>query len=431
MKINIIKTALKRHLRYSCSFFILLIAFGTQAQTIAKTFTKELAIPDYTTMVSKGPYSMGFKMNGRIDLNSGGEKFTITPGSNDGIAALIIDGYQIFTWDKKMVRQTLEISIEADKNTPNDAQQLMDHLKMNLQLDANNKVLIDDNMNIKSFGFVNGWFTSNKSFIILDNGKKYAIKSINIKASLHIPKKSNLELTSKYIPISIGDIEGQLHVNINNARLSVGNVEQLEASLYFSKAAFQSITNAKINGVNSEIKTGCITNVLVGSDYYSPKNTSDVNLIGGDKQYSYSTNYNFDEVKNLTIATTTSDQFNIGKINSLTSLHSTFTDYTIAELTEKLLLSAKNGNLRINSVAKTFQSIVLDNNISSIYLNMIANPNYSLQLLPNKYTEYDLPKGLTHHSKKDEWEGEHTKGDKEKGGTIEIRCHDCTVEIND
>ena len=431
MKKNIIKTALKCHWKYSFFACIFLFTVGIHAQTTTKTFTKELNVTNYTTMISKGPYSMGFKMNGRIDLNIGGGKFSITPGSNDGIAALTIEEYQIFTWNESKVRQTVEISITADEDVPQDAQKLMDNLKINLELDANNKLRIDDNMNIASFGFSNGWFTSNESFIVLDDGKKYVIKSINIKSSLHIPKKSNLELTSKYIPIIIGDIEGQVHLNVNNTTLKMGNIEQLEASILSSRAEFQSITNAKINGVSSEIKTGCIANLLIGSDYFLSENISNDDLIAGGKQHSYATNYRIEEVEEITISKTTFDKFIIGKVANLTSLESTFSDYTINKLTTKLLLSAKNGDLRIESITESFETIALDNDISSIYLGMNTSPHYTLKLFPNKYTEYDLPSGLISLPETGLWEKAYIKGDKKQAGTIVIQCHDCKVTVKD
>ncbi len=57
----------------------------------------------------------------------------------------------------------------------------------------------------------------------------------------------------------------------------------------------------------------------------------------------------------------------------------------------------------------------------------MSDTPYMLMFYPNSYTEYELPKELFPLFE----EKAYLMGDKEKAGAIEIRCHDCTVEIND
>jgi len=398
------------------------------AQEITRTFSKELSVAPESHIISNGPRYMAFESNGRMSSSLVDKEFTLVPGGNDDIPALLIKEYQIFTWELNKIRQIVEIKILPDEDAPEEAQQLMDKLQIRLTLHADGSIPIDDNLNIAKFGFVNGFFKRNTNTVTLENGKKYRVKSLIISSQLTIPSNARLSLKVKYISVSLGDLKGSLHLISESGSLRAGNINKLDAILNFTQLSVLDIDSARVNVHNSSFAAKNIRSLVVGSNELTMNDEAKKALFY-DKRKSTASTYTFESVTRLRIQETVNDKFFLGALGSLVSHHSTFSDYQIASLKDRLDLRAKNGDLRIEELASGFNSVKIENNVSTITIGLGKTKDYQLEIFQNKYTEYQFNEELS--SIKDFPQNPYLKGNKDKAGKIVLGCESCKIILKD
>lgn len=409
-------------------FIFMIAAFVVEGQELKNTFSKEITIVSGGSITTKGPLHMDFEMNGRIAMDWNNKFYQIIPGGNDGVSALLIRDYQIFTWAKNTVKQEVEISILPDENAPLEAKQLMEALSLTLVENASGAIVIDDNLNIQKFGFTNGFLKRNTNKITLENGKAYRMKGITIKSTLHIPKASNLTLSSKYLGVSLGDLDGKLHLDLQNAAITAGDVKELAANLDFCEASFKQLGKVVVNCKKTTFIAESIEKMTVGSNDLAGQAIYKCNLHGRGAKSSLS-KYSLQSVEEIEILETTNDNFAVGNVKNMKANYSTFSNFEIGKLEESLYLNAKNGDLRINELAANFKKVELDNHISSIHLNMKASPNYRIKLQENEYTELDFSENIKRLKQNDAQV--YLKGKEATAGKIDISCNSCKISIQE
>ena len=421
------KSIIKKVLRFSLAFsFLFLAVFVTElsGQKLTKIFAKELSVEEGVHIITKGPRDINFNLNGTISTRDSDEAFVMTPGRNEGIPALVIHKYQVFTTDENKVTQEIEITILPDPRAPKDAQRMMDNLKIDLEYHPNGDLIVDDNMNISGFGFLNGWLRKNVNKIILDPPNEYQIRSLEIKSKLTVPKNCNLEITSNILYAHIGDIDGKLMIKSSAGSIIGGNVGVLDASINFCKASFKNIDSAFVRCQNSTFTADKIRTLTVGIAEKLPSTESW--MYQGNSGLS---KYDIQQVENVIIKKSTNDHFKLGQIKALQSLSSTFSNYEIGMLEKSIDLVSRNGDIRIEMVKNDFDHINIDNQISSIWIDVNGVDNYMIKLSSGNLSEYNIPgfnseiDGLT--AFKDLW----LFGDKNKAGKINLNCEGCQITI--
>ena len=92
-------------------------------------------------------------------------------------------------------------------------------------------------------------------------------------------------------------------------------------------------------------------------------------------------------------------------------------------------LYGKNGDVFIYEVQPDFKHLEIDNEISTVDINMQNVPNYQLIAYKNERNEFRLTSDLKKDSENKSGKISYWKGIKEKGGTVTMRCESCQINI--
>lgn len=434
MKRNIIPKALRWSLIYSIISLAMLCQGELLAQEISKTFTKELKVAPYSKIISKGPRNMAYASDGRMSSSTKDNKYVLIPGGNDDVPALIIKDYQVFTWEENKIRQIVQIGIVPDEDTPDEAQKLMDKLKIRLTHHADGSIPIDDNLNIAKFGFVNGFFKRNTNTVTLENGEKFRVKSLTIASQIYIPEESNLNLNIELVGAKIGDIKGKLYLNCQGGSIQGGHIKEMKASFIYAKVNFKRIDSAWMNTQFAKISAEKVDYLEIGTedlieelDLDPRRERASRSALWGTNSLSTTSTYRLNSLGTLDIVETVNDKFFLGSVEALKSQNSTFSNYEIDKLGKDLNLRSKNGDLTIKSVSQGFNSLKLENSISTIVIGLEKTEDYRIELFRNNYTEYEFPEELS--SLRESYQKPYLKGDKTKAGKITLGCESCKITI--
>lgn len=428
MKRNMIKIAPKWSLVYSILSILFLLPLQGQTEKLSKRYQQEIAVSEFSQIISQGYWNLKLESHGRMRSSREGKDYILVPGGNDDVPALRLKEYRINTWDKNIVRLEVEIVLVPDDDKPEDAQELLDQLKIEVKRNEKNEILIDENLNIAKFGFENGFFSGNENVYTLENGKEFRVKGLSLQAALFIPKKSNLYLRSELGDISMGDLEGRLEADLLSCRLKGSGLGELVGRFqFYAKIEFDKINKASIQSHNSSFTAKEIGSLNLGQPSTLQAR---IPILEEQRQHrSSQSKYQFDKVGSIEIYESTNDKFKIGQLGSLASLHSTFSDYEIKELQHKLSLRAKNGDLIIESIHSDFESIEIDNKISEIKLNLAGIDDLQIKAFQNSYTEYHIPAHM--RESLIEKKAAYLKGSPNESGSIQILCNSCVLRIQD
>ncbi|MEL6254494.1 MAG: hypothetical protein AAFR87_20970 [Bacteroidota bacterium] len=423
-----IKIASKWSLAFSILIFFFLQASLAQNEKLSKSYQKEIEVADFPQIISQGFWDMEFESHGRMSSKRKNRDYIMVPGGNDDVPALRLKEYFINTWDKASVKLEVEIVVIPDKDDPDQAQELLDELQIELKLNEKNEILIDENLNMAKFGFENGFFSRNVNTYTLENGKSFRVKGLSIQAALFIPKKSHLYLRYQLGYITIGDLEGKLQADLLSSRLTGGRAKEFEGRFqFYANVQFTQIEKASIQSENSEFKVEELGSLSLGNP---TQMEARIPLLEAQRlQRSTHSKYYLKKVGEIKVYESINDKFFIGQLGSLTSLHSTFTDYEIKELHSSLKLRAKNGDLKIEGIKSGFSSIEIDNKISEIHLNFSSLENLEIRPFQHSYTEYDIPEKMKKILM--EMKTTYRKGTSSKAGKISLLCNGCVLRITE
>lgn len=373
MKINIIQK-LKRPIFLSNLLPICLMLFFSSKQTVAqnltKTFEKEVKVDDGATIIAN---------------------------------VLEIENFPITTWDKPYVKQSIDVTIVPHKKTEV-AQELLESLVIQLH-EGGNRVNTDFDLGIESM-----IYTKKYCKIILKNKREFKIKDIKIKGSLYIPRNSNLNLKTISSNVTLGDLNGYLHLDMNSGDIRAGNVERLDAKLMFCKAYFKEIKEARLHTTSGEFHADKIELVNCTSA-----------ILG---------KYIISEIGDLEIENGSTNNFTIKKLGRLNAPRTDFCNFNIGNLKESLLINSINGDVTIDAVDNNFELIDITDGLSTVRLGLKPVENYLLTIFHSFHTKYQYPVGVTLLTKEDGYKEVYLKGTEDKAGKINIRCESSKVFFN-
>jgi len=433
MKLKIQATAKKWDCRFNITksilFLILcLISSSSIAQEI-EYYKKSIKVNPDTRVEMNAPTSLDFSINGRISTTNNTRFSYIIRGKEDVQRISIHKDIEIKTWDKNEVLQ--EVEIHALGTNSKVTEELLEALNIDLKLGPDNRVFVDCNMNMEKFTMSNSFFSGDDCKLILANGKKYPIESLRIKTSLSIPKTINLKINSILNnTVRLGDFEGDLELDLYYGEVYGKKIKNLDANLRFCyNVIFEEADFVKVSGTNSHLKVNKVNKVEIGEKRLS-REPSFLDFTGDFTENNSSMNiYNFGEVGEMIIYDTANDEFKIGTVDKLIAKSSVFSNYQVLRLNDELSFNAKNSDLNISEVNDAFESIVLDNTLSTINLNMADDSNYKINITGKEYLEYTLPKNNVLLEQKQGMHSIFKVGEGEGNGEVHIRCDNCNVKI--
>lgn len=394
-------------------------------QSITKTFVKEVEVAADSRVVTNLPRSMNFQMTGtmRIDDTSNG---LVISGKNNDPILILKEGLSIATWDKSVIKQTVEITIVPEDRQ--EAQAFLDALEIDIIDDYIGNYTVDCNMNIQKMEMRNSFFSSDKTHFFLDNGKKYIIKSMEIKTTLTIPKSNNLRVEGKYSSINVGDLDGELEVALNNCDLRAGNIETVSGTLTNCKNVhFKRIGEANFSAKNSGIYINEVAKLMLG--FQSLKNGCE--LVSKNFANSALNEFHIKKAGQILISESSTDNFVIDEVDHLEVPKAVFSNFKIVKLNKTLFANISSGDLTISTIAAGFESVNINNKTSTVILGTAKDCSYTLNAYRNDVSEFFLPKSAKAMNKDGDMTSTFLKGDKSVAGNISIRCEQCKVVFMD
>lgn len=417
-----------------CSL-IFSISFSTNifAQKITKTLRKSIAVTELATYEIINAQALDYEMHATMSSSHSEEGYVLRPGVLGEKPCLIIRNYQVKTWEKDSVQQIVKVEVLPDKNKPTDAKALVENLQINIPKKSGNLYLVDGNINIKKMELINGFFRRDRNTFILDNDKKYNVRQLIIESILYIPKKSNIQLNTDYAGLSLDDLDGTLSINAKYGYLRANNIKEVLGNIQNFDADFEEVDKMTINASYSSISATSINDLTIGSFELLAKRKKEVGLFGNDQNntaLSFSNKYRIEKIDQLKILETGSDEFNLGTTNNFNVFNSSFSNFHIKKIEKNFKISGKNGDVTIYAVSPNFEKIDIDNQISTVELNMQTVSDYKVNLLSKERIELKLNSTLQKGAEKEGWAASYFKGNKSKGGSIEIDCEYCEIIIN-
>ena len=407
---------------------LLVLGFGVLSmaqQPITKTFVKEIEVAADATVVSNTPRSMDMHMHGTMSFNNTADGFTITGKSGDLILKLE-KGLDIGTWDKNVIKQTVEITVVPED--PQEAQAFLDALAIKIADDHIGNYSVDCNMNIWKMEMRNSFFSSDKAHFFLDGGKKYNIKSLQIRTILTIPKSNNLRIEGKYSGINVGDLDGELEVYLNSCNLRGGNINKVSGTFTnCNDVHFKSIKMANFSAKNSGIYINEVEKLMLG--FKSLKTGCE--FMTESVTNSALNEFHIKKAGEILISESSTDNFVIDEVDHLEIPTAVFSNFKIVKLNKTLFSNMTSGDLTISTINKGFESININNKTSTVILGTDKDCSYTLNAYRNNVSEFFFPKSAKMMNEEGSLTSTFLKGDKVTAGNISIRCEQCKVVFMD
>lgn len=403
----------------------MVVSFSGMAQSITKTFVKEIEVGAESTVVTNLPTTMDMYMHGTITMDNTPDGRLIY-GKGDTPVLSQATKYVISTWDKNVIKQTVEISIIPEERA--EAEAFLNALEMQILNNGNDNYNIDCNLNIWKMEMKNSFFSKDKTYFILNGGQKFNIKGLTIKSSLTIPKSNNLKIEGSFAGISVGDLDGELEANLKSCQISGGDIRSVTGTfLNCYSVQFGTVENVNFSAKNAEIGFKEVATMQIG--FKSMKGVCELPF---NKVANSSLNkYYFKKVGELTVAESANDNFEIDEIDNLAVPHAVFSNFRIGQLNKELYLQVSSGDLTLSKIAAGFESVMINNKTSTIILGTASDCSYTLDAYRNDVSEFLLPKSAKAIDKDKGMSSTYLKGDKATAGKITILCEQCKVVFMD
>lgn len=293
------------------------------------------------------------------------------------------------TWDGNQVK--IKVSIIANANSQNDAEQIFNRIKIDFYNDAKfvkAETHIGDNKN--------NWM--NFSW-----GNKCEDFSINYE--VYYPRGNFLDLSNKYGDSYIGftngavkanvkygnlrteDINNSAEVNVAYGNANVGNIKKdLKTNIDYGKFIAKSAEKAELNGDYSEFDLENASEIRADADYA----TFRLGKIG-----SFTGNSDYGHIKIKAI----------GSIN----FTGDYTDVVIYSLSNLANINMDYGALKIDNVNKDFSEIRVDADYTDVVIAPESGANYRLDASTN-YAGIKYPSNFTVNYEKEGSTNERVEG---------------------
>lgn len=407
--------------------------FGTiQAQKITRVYTKTMAVSKLPSFEIINAQALDYEMHGSMSSGGDEEGYILKPGFKER-PCLIIKNYRVETWSKDSVRQVVKMEVTPEEGNPKAASELLDNLQISIPQKKGNIYTIDGNLNIKKMELINGFFRRDRNTFILDDGKKYNVQQLVITSVLYLPKQSNIYLNTDYVGLHLGDLDGQLNINAKYGYLEANNVKGFNGNLQTFTANFKTVEKMVLNASYSNISALTVKHLQIGSLELLTEQNNTTDIFQNEitpKALSFSNKYRIENVNHLDISSTSGDAFTLGVVDNFKAINSNFSNYHIKSIQETFTINGKNGDVMIYKVAPGFEKINIDNQISTIELNMDEAAHFNLDIASTEKVEFRLSQNIQKGNPKTGWALNYFKGNNKNAGQIAIDCKYCEIIVN-
>ncbi len=445
-------------------FFFLLSIFQLNATTtisVNKIFEQEIEVPEGTTIRTEGPGSPDMHLHGTMSSSSERGAYTLK-GKKGGLIMKIDRKFNIFTWDKNVVKHKVVVTIEADNAAME--KEILDALTMDLQLSPDNSLEIDCFLGIRKITMRNGWFKDDDNTLIMRSGKEIKFRSLTISSILTIPKNSNLDMKSKYMNITLGELNGTANLDLTGSIFTAKYVQDLKAKLKQTELTINEVKTASVSAHHSkimlleaeDIQIGklLLDNLALGFDVWShhhyPENSFDSAKDARMKsKYSSTNKYTFKDLDKLEVYSSLNDKFSMNELGELNLMDVAFSEVDISKLKKKAQGQFDFGELNVYGLDKTaFEHIILTSSFGS--LRIFGQDSEDLKLVVKNISkkkvtvfetsEFQVAESLqigpkykmTSTSGQSEFiyqKGNYKEADNQKG-LIHLTCDYCDLKLN-
>jgi len=411
---------------YGILLFCFALNYSTGYAQISKTFVEEIEVASSVTLVSNVPASIGISISGTMSSNNTKSRYSVN-GKNNEIRLNILKDLDIETWDKNIIKQETSVTIKAATNEA--AKMVMEQLQLELKKGSDKRIVVDCNLNIDRFIMKNGFFRTDNCEIELDNGRTYTIEYLELETRLSIPKSINVALIgNKHSTIRLGELDGDLDLELKYAEVFGTNVRNLRASLRSCyNVFFNEVEAADISSSNSYVKIDEVKSIKIGDQ--SLNDACDLPHLRSQRSNSAQTKYQLGTVKVLSVNDSANDEIIIDEVEEMNVKNTSYTNFQIYRLTTSLLFNAKSSDLIISKISKNFSQIEINNSLSTIDLTVDKGANYTLNLDRNNYIE-GFNNNLTKVEQNENGKDVYKVGEGGEGGLISLSCDRCKFYLH-
>lgn len=426
MKQRFRQTLNESNLVSSLIFVFCLFCSWTINAQISKSYEKEISVSPDVKIETNVPTDFWLEMSGDIVTDNTYDRYIIS-GKNGDQRLNINKEYNIHTWDKNTVKQV--VTIKGSSQSYAEENELTEALYIDFTSNADGTLLIDANLNIEKFTLKNGFFKSDESTIILENGSQHKIDKLTIESTLYIPKTANLTVVgTRNVTLRLDDMEGHLELVLSYAEVYGKSLNSLNASFnYCYGAYFDKVENAEVNAINSHIAIDEVNVLEVGKEKISNRCLAP-SLHEIKKYNSFQNSFEINEVKDMKVYESANDVFKIETVRNVNVIKSAFCQFNINLLNNSFDLIAKNSEVKLYRVNKDFKMISMVNTIGEIFMGFEDDSNYKLRLLSDNYVESNLGYNIKEIESSNETEKFYKAG-AGNAGEVYLDCDRCKLTI--
>lgn len=249
-------------------------------------------------------------------------------------------------WDKNLI----SIHVEVKVDNPNDE-------KAKIMLDAID-IEFSESENVVSAitKFNKDVMKSNKRLFSSISNEEMSIDYL-----IKMPKHIEVDLNNRYGDIFINELSGKVLVDLRYGNIRINKLERGDAdNLNTLTIGYGSATISEVNWLKVEIKYGNLkidkARAVVLLSKYSKVTVDKVNSVVVDSKY---------------------DGYNLGSISNLIG-ESGYTNFVINDLSKKLNLTSKYGDVKVVNVADNFESIVFNGAYTGLKAGINSNVSYKI-----------------------------------------------------
>ncbi len=273
------------------------------------------------------------------------KEFGLNSGSNINIENRF-GQVNIENWDNNSVSFTIVVKVEHPNREK--AEKILNAIDIEFSQDGDDIsaiTRIDDNM-------MKSWNSH-----IFDNSSK----EFSIDWEVKMPRQTNLKIYNKYGDIFINELTGKTDIELKYGNLKANKILRDNSDpLSTLQLAYGNASIEEVNWFKFDVKYSKISIVkakaVVALSKYSKVSIDLVSSVVTETKY---------------------DTYVIGKVANFVG-EGGYTNFKITELTKKLDLTSKYGDVNIESIPSTFESIRFSAGYASIYAGIDQSASYNL-----------------------------------------------------
>lgn len=235
---------------------------------------------------------------------------------------------------------------------------------------------------------------------------------VQIDYKIKIPQGIALRIINTKGNVTIPNYNGNVNINVLHGNVILGNFDNGELYIVQEEGscgiAHVEHLTATFDAANLNLKSG-----------------------GDVKLTTSATDVTIADVETLTV-NSTGGVFKITDIESIFGT-SSYTDYTIQDITDNLNMSIRWGSLNVGGIHRDFEKIMINSSSAKLGLNFMQDAGYSLSLIHNKTLKMDFPPYIqlttTPTTRKNRFTGSTFVGNKKFNGKVELDINGGTLYI--